>query len=397
VGDRVLGVIPPIGGGLRDLAETGQVNRLLDYYFPAYLEVFDRIIFFSYFQERLEDYTDSQTLRTRVRIHAPRKGWPPLLYAVGLPLLAREAIRTCNILRVFQATGALPAVLSRRIYHIPYVTTYGYDYLAAGRSARATLMKLAGIRLLEWLGVRAAEGIIVTTPALAQHLARWVPPQKVHLVPNGVDTTRFVPGKGDLPGENRVPRLLFVGRLARQKNLTILLAALERLMTDCQVNLTVIGAGPEEQKLRAVVAARHLPVEFTGVVRHEDLPKFFAHADVFVLPSQWEGHPKALLEAMSAGLACVVSDVEGNRSLITDRVTGLLVEPGNPTALESAIRLVLNDSSLRQRLGQAARMQVLKQYDLHLLLRREVAVIQKTMLRGQWSASSKPTGKELTG
>ena len=390
-------MIPPIGGGLRDLAESGQVTRLVDYYFPAYLEAFDRIIFFSYFQEKLEDYTDNLSLRARVTVRPPTKRWAPPRYAFGLPFLARSDFQACSILRVFHATGAVPALLARRIYDIPYVTTYGYDYLAAGRSARAKLTRLAAMRILEWSGVREADGIIVTTEALARHIARWVPRQKIYLIPNGVDTARFVPVARGARGREGVRHLLFVGRLVPQKNLTILLLALEELARDCRVDLTIIGTGPEERNLRAMAAAKSLPVEFVGRVPHGELPRFFGHADVFVLPSRWEGHPKALLEAMSAGLACVVSNIEGNRSLITDRSTGLLVEPDNPVALASAIRLVLNDDSLRQRLGQAARMQALKQYDLHRLLQREVALVRETMLRAQEGTSSNRGAKEPPG
>jgi glycosyltransferase involved in cell wall biosynthesis len=253
------------------------------------------------------------------------------------------------------------------------------------------------MRILEWSGVREADGIIVTTEALARHIARWVPRQKIYLIPNGVDTARFVPVARGARGREGVRHLLFVGRLVPQKNLTILLLALEELARDCRVDLTIIGTGPEERNLRAMAAAKSLPVEFVGRVPHGELPRFFGHADVFVLPSRWEGHPKALLEAMSAGLACVVSNIEGNRSLITDRSTGLLVEPDNPVALASAIRLVLNDDSLRQRLGQAARMQALKQYDLHRLLQREVALVRETMLRAQEGTSSNRGAKEPPG
>jgi N,N'-diacetylbacillosaminyl-diphospho-undecaprenol alpha-1,3-N-acetylgalactosaminyltransferase len=105
-------------------------------------------------------------------------------------------------------------------------------------------------------------------------------------------------------------------------------------------------------------------------VPNERLPELLNAADVFVLPSQREGHPKVLLEAMSCGLPCVGADVEGIREVIQDGENGLLCSL-TPKDMADKIYRLFSDPDLALRLGQAARHFVEANFDLDILLEKE--------------------------
>ena len=140
----------------------------------------------------------------------------------------------------------------------------------------------------------------------------------------------------------------------------------------------VVGAGPLRESLLEQARARGAAqrIEFLGVVDQRVLPEEYGRADAFVLPSFTEGHPKALIEAMACGLACVASDCAGNRSLIEDGVTGLLFDARRPAELAAHLERLARDPALAARLGAAARERVVSRYDLGVLVAREIALLR---------------------
>ena len=365
-----LGLLPALGGGIAELRRSGQDSRLLDGYLRPYAEAFERVSYFSYLPESLRDYTADPRLLAAVRLLAPRRPRPRLLRALAMPLAHRAEFRSCGVFRVFQVTGVIPALVARALWGIPYVTTYGFWY---GRLSRPGLSRPAK-RLLERVGLRLAAGVIVPTEPLRAHAATLVAPDRIHLIPNGVDTASFVPGDRASSG---VRRILYVGRLEAEKNLGLLLTAAAKLASRLPVRLTFIGAGSRQGELHAQAQALGVEVEFPGVVNHRRLPERYRAADVFVLPSFTEGHPKVLIEAMASGLSCVASDCPGNRALVRDEETGLLFDPRSPEALAAALERVLGDASLARALGTRARETAEKDYDLGRLVQREIEILQK--------------------
>ena len=114
-----------------------------------------------------------------------------------------------------------------------------------------------------------------------------------------------------------------------------------------------------------------------------------AEADVFVLASFSEGHPKVLLEAMASGVPCVASDCEGNRSLVDDGRTGLLFDPHRPEELAGQLGRVLADPGLAATLVAAARSMMVDRYDLNALLDREIELLQRMQAPGAaWADAS---------
>lgn len=366
----IVGLLPAIRGGLEALARTGQHARLIDGYLRPYARAFDEVRYFSYLAESLGDYCDDPDLAARVRV-LPGGRLHPWLYTLVLPVRWRRELAACAVLRVFQVTGALPAVIARRWLGTPFVTTYGFWYARLART-RATAV-LRGV--VERLGLAAAAAVIVTTPELDAYVrARVGRGTSVHLIPNGVDTVRFHPVSAP-PSSPR--RVVFVGRLSSEKNLEALVEAAARVREGIPLRLVLVGQGPERTALERAARTLEVPTDFVPVVDHHELPRVLTGADAFVLPSHTEGHPKVLLEAMACGLPCVASDVGGNRAILRDGDTGLLFEPRDVGALAERLHAVLAQPALAARLGQRARAEAVARYDLGRLVEAEIALLRR--------------------
>jgi glycosyltransferase involved in cell wall biosynthesis len=364
-----VGLLPALGGGIRALAATGQASRLLKGYFTPYRRAFGDLIYFSYLPESLAEFASDPDLLAHVKVAAPPRPMWRGRRAASMVWTHAAEFRSCSVLRVFQVTGVIPALLASSWFGVPYVTTYGFWYAQLSAHGPKRVVKAA----LERLGLRHAAAVIATTEELRRRAARVA--RRVELVPNGVDTAAFAPAE-PRRACGPVRRVLYVGRLSPEKNLSALVRAAGLLRGRPPLRLIFVGPGPLREPLEREARALDVDVEFPGVIDQERLPTVYRSADAFVLASFTEGHPKALLEAMSTGLPVVASDCIGNRSLVTDGVTGLLFDPHRPEALAAALERVLTDGALAESLGRAAREQVAARYDLAVLVDREIALLK---------------------
>jgi len=366
---RTLALLPGLGGSLTDLANHGQLDRLLSYYLPAYLEHFARVRYFSYAPESVADFTADAELLRRLEVVAPRRSVPRRLRALQLGLgPGRGALRECGLARALHAPGALPALLAG----VPYACTYGYFYDALTgvsapgplrppvRAAKAALVR-AALRLL--LG-RAAR-VIVTSGAVEAE-ARRLGAARVWRIPNGVDVDLFAPSSGRTAG--RRYDVVFVGRLSPEKDLATLVAAAARLQP--RPRLCLVGDGPERAAVEAAAAAAGVPADLPGLVEQRALPEVLASARCFVLPSRTEGHPKALIEALAAGLPCIASDIGAHRELAGAGAV-LTFPAGDAAALAARLQQVLADDRLARGLASAGRALACRDYDLRRLVADE--------------------------
>ena len=163
-----------------------------------------------------------------------------------------------------------------------------------------------------------------------------------------------------------------MGRLEKRKGLRYLLDAYSRIKWDMpNIRLLVVGPGSPDNESHGILSARALQdVEFIGPVSAEDLPRYYATADIFCSPATGaESFGIVLLEAMAAGKPVVVSDIEGYANIVTDQRQGILFPPKNSEALADALVRLIKDPSLRQRMGAEGRLTV-EQYRWPEIARR---------------------------
>jgi glycosyltransferase involved in cell wall biosynthesis len=186
------------------------------------------------------------------------------------------------------------------------------------------------------------------TVALAPWRAR-----KVTVLHNAV-----APAEGRPHRDDAVPRILTVGRITAQKDPLTLITALGILLrAGHRFTADIVGDGDLEGAVRD--HARRLEVServvFRGLLRHDAVLRQYEAADIFVLSSRSEGCPNVVLEAMAHGLPVVATAVGGIPELVTHGDSALLVPPGDPDALASALARLLCDRTLRLAMGEAAR------------------------------------------
>lgn len=299
-----------------------------------------------------------------------RWGLNATLYSVAAPLLQRRTLREATVFKTHQLNGAWTGAIAKWMFRKPLIVRCGYVWSVFAAREGVQRWKRPLIAMLERMSLRAADAVIVATAADRDYLTRryGLEPSRVRVIPNYVDTEQFRPLESV---EKTAGLVCAISRLESQKNLAALLSALTGLPG---VRLALVGEGSLRAALERQAIAERIPVEFLGYVPHNQLPALLNRAELFVLPSHYEGHPKALLEAMACGLPIIGADAPGIRDIIAHGHTGWLCA-GSPEALREAITTLLGDAPLRRRLGQEARRYVERTCSLAQIAGRELNLI----------------------
>ena len=171
------------------------------------------------------------------------------------------------------------------------------------------------------------------------------------VIPNGIDLERYAKDPEPIPG-----RIVFVGRLSRQKRPDIALRAIASLLeTHPEARLDVIADGPLRGETEALVAELGLEGTVRLLGDRDDVPEQLASASCFLSTSDYEGCPLAVMEAMAAGVPVVATDVSGTRDLVVAGETGLLAERRQPERIAAALAELIGDSERARALGLAGR------------------------------------------
>jgi glycosyltransferase involved in cell wall biosynthesis len=244
--------------------------------------------------------------------------------------------------------GAAARVLSK-----PHVITMHGGRYYAGRRRRRLALRWSARRS------RALVGVSTTTAAeLAEHL--WLPPQRVHVVHNGVrpEVGARMPVRRELGIADDERLVVAIGNLYPVKAHAVLLRALAQLNGDPATHrwrVAIAGRGEQEASLRRLAADAGIADRVHLLGYRADVANVLAAGDVYAMPSLSEGLPLALIEAMFAGKPVVASDVGGIPEVVTNEREGLLVPAGNPAALAAALTRLFLDDGLAERLRTAAR------------------------------------------
>lgn len=252
----------------------------------------------------------------------------------------------------------------KALFGVPYVVSLrGGDVPGFQYDGISLYHRLAG-PVIGWLW-RRASAVVANSGGLADLARRFAPDQPVAIIPNGVDAQRFTPAAAAADAAGGLS-LLFVGRVVRQKGLDVLFEALASLPPAllAGVTLRIVGDGPARPDLEAQAQRLGLSerIRFLGWLGRDELPAAYRSADAFVFPSRDEGMPNVVLEAMAAGLPVVATRIAGNRDLVVDGETGLMLDTDDVPALAAAIARLAGDAPLCRRLGEGGRRRVVEHF-----------------------------------
>jgi glycosyltransferase involved in cell wall biosynthesis len=209
--------------------------------------------------------------------------------------------------------------------------------------------------------------VVAVSHEVKERLLRaGVPPERVTLIPNGIDVRPFEvtrPLVGTEWGEQRPPVIGQVGRLSWEKGTDIFLhAAAEVLHTFPNASFVVAGDGPERTSLERLVDDLKIRRSVSLLGRRDDMPSVYRSFDMMVSSSRQEGLPVAILEGMASGLPIIATAVGEVPKLVRNDDTGVLLLPGDSGPLASAIMGLLGDRERCKRLGSAARQLISRDY-----------------------------------
>ena len=246
-------------------------------------------------------------------------------------------------------------------FHEPFVPFLSLILLRRSRSVNvATFHAYAGFSLSYEFGARMMQGHArllhgrIAVSAAARHFIDRYFPGDYKVIPNGVDVDYYRKAVPIARWQDGTRNLLFVGRHEPRKGLLVLLKAFRILRkTGCPCRLLVVGSGPQEREARRYVMTRRVAgVEFLGRVSDAEKAQLFRTADVFVAPATGrESFGIVLLEAMAAGAPIVASDIHGYKGVLRRGEQGLLVPPGDPRELATAISRLVDDDTLRREMS----------------------------------------------
>lgn len=316
-----------------------------------------------------------------------------LPFALSMTRKMMGVIKKYDI-EIINAHWALPsgflATMSKRIHRLPVVTTlYGAELFIVRRkySIFKPLLKRA---------ISNSDKVIAISDATADAAKNIATRKEVEIIPDGVDTEHFSP---EISGDEIKRRyslegyqvILSCGRMVERKGFEYLIRAMPAVIEKLpNTKLILIGEGPEKAKQSNLTS--NLGVDgsiiFSGVASDEDLPKYYAACDVYVLPSiidsrgDTEGSGTTLVEAMASGKPVIGTNVGGIPYAVHNGEEGFLVEQRSPSQLAERIITLLSDQSLRQEFGKRGRKATKEQFSWDKIAERYSREFEKLMKDG---------------
>ena len=265
--------------------------------------------------------------------------------------------------------------LAARVARVPRVayTSHGFLFNQEG-----SWLRRAGGFVMEWVGARCTDVFMTVSSSDARDAARFGISRAAVAIGNGRDPALFRPDamarariRAALGTAEERAVVVAVSRLVRFKGYPELALA----MRSVDAELWVVGerlASDRGEDVVTMLRASGLGARLRLLGYREDVAAVLAAADVFVLPSYFEGLPMSVIEAMLCGLAVVASDIPGPREQVVHEVTGLLVPPRQVPPLAAALSRLVADRTLRDAMGAAGRERAMAQYD-------EKRVVERTL------------------
>lgn len=305
-----------------------------------------------------------EAVNLRPLLEMPLPGYPDQL--VSLPPVV-EVVATLDRLDADEVLISTPGPLgvvvraAARRLGLRVSGIYHTDFPAYLRHLLGAVLEAPTWRFMRWFYGRMDRIYVRSGEYREQLAANGFDAGRLRTMPRAVDTEKFHPRHCDRAvwarhgGRPDAFRLLYVGRISKEKNLDLLLDAFDRfLATGREAELALVGGGPYAEELRRRAAGRS-EIQFTGVLRGEELSAAYAGGDLFCFPSTTDTLGNVVLEAQASGLAAVVTDRGGPKELVRDGVSGLVVDVGKEGAFLDALVRLHDDDDLRRAMGEQGR------------------------------------------
>ena len=301
------------------------------------------------------------------------------MFSVVSPFLYANVFARCDVYEARYLHGVIPLFIGKCLFRKPIIVWFPWWW--AGMRYRGGSIRFKIARLRERLSFPLTDLALVSTRDLMK-LVQDDTSGKVETgyLANFVDTEMFSPRAQNR--EATVVNVLSVGSLTARKNHRLLLQAVSYAQkhVDRPIQVTLIGSGIQEERLRKYAEDQEVALRIVPRVANSEIPTCISRSDIFMLTSRAEGNPKALMEAMSCGAACIGTNVSGVRDLIQHNENGVLCEE-RPDSLARAICDLLTDRVLRDRICRNARRYIVENYSLSRIVEKEAGFVDRVFHR----------------
>jgi starch synthase len=298
------------------------------------------------------------------------------LQVISTDLAMTAAVGGADLVHSHTWYASLAGHLSSLLYGVPHVmTAHSLEPLRPWKAEQLG----GGYSLSSWCertAIESAAAVVAVSSGMAADIRACypqVPAGRVRVIYNGIDADEYQPDHGrdvlDRLGiDPAEPSVVFVGRVTRQKGLPVLLRAAEWIDPSVQLVLCAGQADTAELQAEVTGLVEHLRATRSGVIwlpgmlAKPEVIQILSNATVFACPSEYEPLGIVNLEAMACGCAVVASAVGGIPEVVADGETGLLVPPGEPEALATAINSVIRDPGLAAALGARGRERAVAEF-----------------------------------
>lgn len=257
------------------------------------------------------------------------------------------------------------------------------------KNLNKTILSFVYHYFFQELLLKEYDAVIAVSNEVAKSTLRWyfVDKRNVYIVYNGVETDLFRPDQEQrrntrktLAILNEEKVLLFFGFVTKQKGLHLIIKALPTILKNNKyVKLMIVGEGEYLDEARLMLKQSGLEnyAIFTGHIPHKDASHYINASDIFVMPTlRQEGLPFALIEAMACQKPVIASRIGGIPSVIVDGINGLLISPGDVSALAEKVISLLNNKNLSDKLAENARKKVIQKFSHYNMIEGTIKVFE---------------------
>ncbi len=303
--------------------------------------------------------------------------FPHRCFLFLLPRTHRKLSEWADVIKTNQSVHAYLYTKAARYWKKPILLRCGYVHGEYLETIKGLTSRVKLYQRLEARAFQEATCCQIPTEELSKWVQRryYVPENKLTIVPNFVDTGLF----RSMAVDKKNRSVISVGRLVPVKRYDLLIKACAEI-PGC--SLTIVGEGPERQNLEVLAKKRKLDLNLTGNLPNEKIPQALQAHQVFAITSSWEGHPKALVEAMACGMPCLCVDGIGIRNIIDNGNNGWLVKASH-YSLVGGISELFENHELRDKLSRDAREYVLERYGFDTCFTREYDSISSIICKRQ--------------
>lgn len=285
--------------------------------------------------------------------------WDLLRYLWSGYFFSRKILKQHGDFELVHAFFSVPcgfqALLLKQEFRIPYIVSLrGAD--VPGYSERFSLLYILLKPLIRLIWRQAAR-VVANSQGLRELALRTNRRQRIGVIGNGIDISRFFPRTESRPQE-RCIITSGASRVTARKGLEYLIRAIAQLKSAyTQLLLKIMGDGNDRERLEKLVKELALEkhVEFLGRVPREMTAPYYQEASVFVLPSQNEGMSNAMLEALASGLPIIATDTGGSRELVKAGENGFIIKKQSSEDIAEKLRTLLDNPDLINKFGAASR------------------------------------------